>query len=191
MPVVNTALIGEDHMSTATASRGNSTVKVLGILTLVAGIIMAIAGAVTWGAVASNLSNERITVAEDASAFGGQKVNSPWTAFAQADIINHHALAATDGKTYAELPGNVIQGTQEPCEKGSSDDCVSNPLRTTAMNGSFLRASLFTSVVAFGVAFFAFGVGIVLGMVGWALIKLAAPVTVEAPVATPVPTTAV
>jgi hypothetical protein len=40
------------------------------------------------------------------------------------------------------------------------------------MNGSFLRASLFTSVVSFGVAFFAFGVGVVSLLIGWALIKL-------------------
>ena len=37
------------------------------------------------------------------------------------------------------------------------------------MTASFLRASLFTSVVSFGVAFFAFGVGVILILVGWAL----------------------
>jgi hypothetical protein len=36
---------------------------------------------------------------------------------------------------------------------------------------SFLRASLLTSVVAFGVAGFAFGVGIVLILIGWALLR--------------------
>ena len=40
------------------------------------------------------------------------------------------------------------------------------------MTASFLRASLFTSVVAFGVAFFAFGLGIVLILVGWALLRI-------------------
>jgi hypothetical protein len=41
------------------------------------------------------------------------------------------------------------------------------------MTGSFLRASLFTSVVAFGVAFMAFGIGIVLTLIGVALRKVA------------------
>ena len=41
------------------------------------------------------------------------------------------------------------------------------------MTGSFLRASLFTSVVAFGVAFMAFGVGIVLVLVGIAFRRVA------------------
>ncbi len=156
-PVVNDTntapWIGETEMATAT--RSNGTVKVLGLLTIIAGIVMVIAGGVTWGAVSSNLAAEKITVAEDASSFAGQAVNSPWTAFAQADIIKHHALKASNGKTYAEL---------------DRDD----PVRATVMNGSFLRASLFTSVVSFGVAFFAFGVGIVSILVGWALIKLAA-----------------
>jgi hypothetical protein len=40
------------------------------------------------------------------------------------------------------------------------------------MTASFLRASLFTSVVSFGVAAFAFGVGIVLILVGWALHRI-------------------
>jgi len=37
------------------------------------------------------------------------------------------------------------------------------------MDSAFLQASLFTSVVAFGVAFMAFGVGIVLALVGLGL----------------------
>ena len=64
------------------------------------------------------------------------------------------ALAASGGKTYAELP---------------KDD----PNRQVVMTGSFLRASLFTSVVAFGVAFMAFGVGIVLVLVGIAFRRVA------------------
>jgi hypothetical protein len=40
----------------------------------------------------------------------------------------------------------------------------------TAMNASFLRASLFTSVVSFGVAAMAAGVGLVLFLLGLAAI---------------------
>lgn len=146
-------------MSTAIASRSNGTVKVLGILTAIAGVVLIIAGGVTWGAVSSNLAAEKITVSADAANFAGQAVNSPWTAFAQADIIKHHALEAADGKTYAEL---------------DKDD----PVRATVMNGAFLRASLFTSVVSFGVAAFAFGIGVIALLVGWALIKLSQPASV-------------
>ncbi len=41
------------------------------------------------------------------------------------------------------------------------------------MNGSFLRASLFTSVLAFGVSAMAIGVGIVFVLIGVALLNLA------------------
>ena len=71
----------------------------------------------------------------------------------QADIINHHALEASGGATYAEL---------------AQDD----PVRDTVMNASFLRASLFTSVVAFGICVLVIGLGIVLGVIGGALRKL-------------------
>ena len=41
------------------------------------------------------------------------------------------------------------------------------------MNASFLRTSLFSSIIAFGVALFAAGVGVVNILIGWALLKLA------------------
>ena len=40
------------------------------------------------------------------------------------------------------------------------------------MTASFLRASLFTSIVAFGVAAFAVGVGVVLIVIGVALLRI-------------------
>ena len=44
--------------------------------------------------------------------------------------------------------------------------------RTSVMNGSFLRASLFTSVLSYGVCLFAIGVGLTLIILGWALNKV-------------------
>jgi hypothetical protein len=37
------------------------------------------------------------------------------------------------------------------------------------MTGSFLRASLFTSVVSFGVATMAMGLGVLVGLIGYVL----------------------
>lgn len=50
---------------------------------------------------------------------------------------------------------------------------MDDPLRATLMNASFLRASLFTSVVSFGVAAFAMGMGVLSILFGWALRRLA------------------
>lgn len=136
-------------------------VKVAGILGILGGITLIVVGVVVWVMVSSQLRAENITVPDDAMAFQGQTVAGPFTAYVQADIIQHHALEASGGKTYAELP---------------QDDAV----RATMMNASFLRASLFTSVVSFGVAAFAIGIGILSILFGLALNRLAAvPVIVR------------
>jgi ABC-type Fe3+ transport system permease subunit len=140
---------------------------------MVVGVIFAVAGVVTWFVVVNQLAAEQITVSEDADFLAGRDVRGPLTAYAQAQVINKHALEATGGKTYPEL---------------DKDD----PVRQTAMQASFLRASLFTSVVAFGVAALATVLGIVLVLLGWALHGLARDPreTVPAPPTGSVPTAA-
>lgn len=136
-------------------------VKTLGILGILGGIALIVVGVVVWIMVSTQLRAENITIPDDAIAFQGQQVAGPLTAYVQADIIQTHALHASGGKTYAEL---------------AQDD----PVRATMMNASFLRASLFTSVVSFGVAVFAIGVGVLSIMFGAALRRLAAvPVVVR------------
>ena len=136
-------------------------VKAVGILGILAGVLLIVVGIVAWIMVSTQLRAENITIPDDAMAFQGQTVAGPLTAYVQADIIQHHALEASGGKTYAELP-------------------MDDPIRATVMDASFLRASLFTSVVAFGVSAFAIGVGILSILFGWALRRLAsAPVVVR------------
>ncbi len=136
-------------------------VKIVGILGMLGGALLIIVGIIVWSTVSSQLRAENITVPEDAIAFQGQTVAGPFTAYVQADIIQHHALEASDGKTYAQLDRE-------------------DPVRATMMNASFLRASLFTSVVSFGVSAFAMGIGVLSIMFGWALHRLAgAPVVVS------------
>jgi hypothetical protein len=180
----------------ATAAKGNGTVKVLGILVVIAGVILVVAGAITWAAVASNLAKEDITVSPDAAHFAGQQVDTPWEAWAQADIINHHALTASNGLTYAQLGSaitaqqNTLKAQGKTPEEIAADPSVTTlqSQRSTVMTASFLRSSLFTSVIAFGVAVFAFGVGIISLLVGWALLNLSRPAKVA--MTTPEPNTA-
>lgn len=136
-------------------------VKVVGILGILGGIALIVVGLIVWIAVSTQLRAENITIPDDAIAFQGQVVQGPFTAYVQADIIQHHALEASGGKTYAELDRE-------------------DPVRDTMMNASFLRASLFTSVVSFGVAVFAMGIGILSILFGWALHRIAGtPVVVK------------
>ena len=128
------------------------TARTLGTIVAIVGIVMIIAGGVTYYMVHNELKAANITVADDAAFLAGDEVDGPFTAYAQA-VIDKHALEATDGKTYAQL---------------DRDD----PLRQTAMSASFLRASLFTSVVAFGVAAMAIVLGLMQVLIGWALVSL-------------------
>jgi hypothetical protein len=142
-----------DTAPRAAADRSTRSIRVLSILVIVAGAVFIVAGAVTWFVVRDQLADEKIVVSDDADNFAGEKVDGPLTAYAEADIINEHALRETDGQTYAEL---------------DQDD----PRRETVMTASFLRASLFTSVVSFGVAAFAFGLGLLHIVIGWALLRI-------------------
>jgi hypothetical protein len=117
------------------------------ITSIVLGIVLILGGVSTWIVVSTTLGAQNITVSDDANCLDGDDVNGPLSAYCEAQIIGEHALDATGGLTYAEL---------------DRDD----PLRNVAMNASFLRASLFTSVVAFGVAGMAILMGIVFLLIG-------------------------
>lgn len=117
------------------------------IASVALGVILVLAGIGTWIVVSTTLAGQNITVADDADCLAGDEVNGPFSAFCQAKVIEKHTLEATGGLTYAEL---------------DRDD----PLRETAMNSAFLQSSLFTSVVAFGVAGMAILMGIVFVLIG-------------------------
>jgi ABC-type sugar transport system permease subunit len=153
-----------DSTATSTShTRSRKSFRTTGIITIVVGIVFAVVGVVAYVTVSQTLADQRIVVADDADFLAGDEVDGPFSAYAQAQVINKHALEATGGKTYSEL---------------EQDD----PVRTTAMSASFLRASLFTSVVAFGVAFMAAAIGLVFILIGLALMSVAkAAVDVDAP----------
>ena len=137
----------------APPTHSSRLVRLLAIAVIVAGVIMIVAGAFTWFVVQDQLADEKITVSDDAERFTGDPVDGPLTAYAEANVIEKHALEASGGLTYAELDRE-------------------DPVRETVMTASFLRASLFTSIVAFGVALMAAGLGLVLILIGIALLKI-------------------
>ena len=148
-------------MTTATVQQESSgTVRVLAILVIVAGALLIVTGIFTWFNVSNQLADENITVADDAERFGGEAVEGPLTAYEQAAVINKHAWEAPGGLTYAQL---------------ESDDTA----RQTALTASFLRAALYTSVVAFGIALMAGGIGLALVLIGAALLFINRPATFE------------
>lgn len=116
------------------------------IASVILGVILILGGLTTWVMVSNTLADQNITVSED-GCLGGDEVNGPFSAYCQAKVIEAHTLETTGGLTYAELDRE-------------------DPLRDVAMNSAFLQSSLFTSVVAFGVAAMAVLMGVVFVLLG-------------------------
>ena len=127
-------------------------VKNAGIISFIAGVVLVITGIATWFLVSSTLADQNIVTSSDA-CLPGREVRGPFTTYCEAAVIDRHTQEITGGKTYAEL---------------DRDD----PLRETAMISSFLQASLFTSVLAFGVAAMATGAGVLFVIIGFAFRRL-------------------
>ncbi|MBF0689457.1 MAG: aromatic ring-opening dioxygenase LigA [Cellulomonas sp.] len=136
-------------VSTTSPAPRARRVHLLGTLLAALGILMALAGVGTWAGIAQGLAQEEITVSEDAAAFAGQPVVTPWAAWAQTEVIRADLTEMTGGLTYAEMDRE-------------------DPQRPAVATGTFLRASLITSVIAFGVALALVGIGtgFVLGGLG-------------------------
>ena len=107
---------------------------------------MIVGGIATWFVVSDTLADQKITTSDDA-CLPGRAVTGPFTAYCEAKVIEQHALEATEGLYYAEMDRE-------------------DPLREVAMNASFLQSSLFTSVLAFGVAAMAVAVGLLFVLIG-------------------------
>ena len=112
---------------------------------IIGGAIFIVSGIATYGFTSAELAQEKIVTTSDA-CLPDSEVTGPLTAYCMSEVIQKHTLDITDGLTYAELD-------------------MDDPRRETAMSSSFLRASLFTSVLAFGVSALVVGVG-VLGLIG-------------------------
>ena len=120
--------------------------KTASIASIVLGVVLILGGVATWIVVSSTLGDQQITTSGDA-CLPDRSVTDPFTAYCQAEVIEKHTLESTNGLYYAEL---------------ERDD----PLRETALTSSFLQASLFTSILAFGVAAMAAGMGVLFVLIG-------------------------
>jgi hypothetical protein len=120
--------------------------KTASIASIVLGVLLILGGAGTWILVSTTLGDQNITTSGDA-CLPNREVRGPFTAYCQAEIIEKHTLETTDGLYYAELDRE-------------------DPRRQTALTSSFLQASLFTSILAFGVAAMAGGMGVLFILIG-------------------------
>lgn len=117
-------------------------------------------GAAAWGLITKQLKDQRITVHPDHGTLAGKPVAGPMTAFAQAEVVGQHAEHIGGGKTFAEL-SEEFMAAQAAGDTAKAEE-LAGP-REMVMQAGFVRASLFTSVLAYGVSALAVGVGVVAG----------------------------
>ena len=175
------------------STTSNKPVRLIGLIMIIGGILMILAGGATWALVTTQLKAEHIVVAavtpQNPGRLAGKPVAGPFTAYAQADAINHHALDGAKGRTYAQIGDDAKALKAKLAASGlSTEEVAKNPdvlalaaTRDSTMNGSFLRASLFTSVVSFGVAALVIGLGFLFILLGVALRKVSTTTEVAAP----------
>ena len=142
-----------------------------GLVSFIAGVLILVSGAFAWGITSTQLASENITVANDAPAFAGSKVTGPLTAFYQAEAVKQHIRAASNDLTYAEL-GAKVQEARDAGDTATADQLQQT--RAMVETGNFVRASLFTSVMAFGVSALVMGAGLLFSCLGWGLYRLSA-----------------
>jgi hypothetical protein len=123
--------------------------------------------------VRSELAREQIVGTED-STIPGQLVDTGAEAQAFAQVMREHTLAATDGKTYAQM-GRFLTAdgeqtndeaaaatdpkTGEPVENGLRNMWVTATALTTALNTAYFAESVATFAIVMGIAMLVTGIG--------------------------------
>lgn len=138
-----------------TKDSGDGVVQGLAVATGLVGVISLIGGVIAWLLARSQISDEKIVVPEGPYAGSGRQIKGPLSAYAEAEAIKQIALEATGGRSYGEI---------------DSED----PVAPMAKDASLLRASIFTSVLAFGVAAYQMAYGAVLVAIAFALRRMSA-----------------
>lgn len=146
---------------------------ILGLVFLGAGFYTVARGFDAKDQVHDELVSQAIVTPPDAS-IPNVTVDSPATAKSMADVIGHHSLEATGGKTYSELGRYITKDGADTNDealaaKDANGKPVANPVRNTAFQAAALRTSLYTSVMAWNVSDLVIGLGAMIAAVGVAL----------------------
>jgi hypothetical protein len=119
---------------------------VLSLVLVGAGVVLVTQGLIAKSDVRTALEAERITTPDDAT-IPNVPVNSAATALAQAEIIQLHALEATEGRTWADMDRE-------------------DPMRPFYLSAVTLRTSLMSAYMAFKLADLVTGLGALFLVIG-------------------------
>jgi hypothetical protein len=137
--------------------------RVSGLLGILAGIFML--GVSIYGICFTyqNVVRENIVTPADAS-IPNAPLRGPFTLKAQADIIREHALKASDGKTYAEMPSKVPQMDAQGnpvLDSQGKPVMISNAARTTWVTATTLTTALNLGIITYAFSALVFFMGLV------------------------------
>lgn len=135
--------------------------KISSALAIAAGILMVV-GAI-WGICFTykNIAQEKIITPADAS-IPEKPVRGPFTLKAQADIIRHHTLEMTGGKTFSEMPRQIpkldengqpvldASGKPTMIANASRDIWITATTLTTALNLGIMTYAFSALILLFG-----------------------------------------
>lgn len=162
---------------------------VAGVVLIAFGIVAIVMGVNGRSEVRTALGEQRITATPDAAEITdgklepGQPIQTGADARAFADVMEFHALEATEGRRYAEM-GRFLTETGEetndaaeaatgpngqPVENGLRNLWVTETALATALNMSYMAEQLALFGMVVGVALLLTGVGFIILALGGAL----------------------
>jgi hypothetical protein len=169
---------------------------------IAASVILVAFGAATivigingFNEVRGEIAAQKITATPDAKELTGgklqpgQQIKTGAQAKAFADVMEHHALAATKGQYYAEMGRYVTPSGKatndpslaaktsegQPVENGQRNIWVTETALTTALNTSFFAERVAVFSIVMGVALLLTGIGFLVLTLGGALGYVAVP----------------
>ena len=160
---------------------------IAGALLIVFGVAAIVMGVNGRNEVHDKLAEQQITGTPDAAELTDGKlqpdepVDTGAEAKAFADVMEHHALEATDGRRYAEMGRFLTASGEEtddesaaakdpqtgrPVENGARNLWVTETALATALNMSYMAGQLALFAIVVGVALVLAGIGFVVLTVG-------------------------
>jgi hypothetical protein len=141
------------------------------------GVGAVVIGVGGYNTVRDEITAQQITATPDAGELSGgvlapgQAIRTGAQARAFADVMEHHTLAATQGKRYAEMgrfltPAGKDTNDEALAAKGANGQPVENGLRNMWVTETALTTALNTSFFAERVAYFSIVMGIALLLTG-------------------------
>ncbi|HEX6263126.1 MAG TPA: hypothetical protein VF097_09800 [Actinomycetota bacterium] len=149
------------------------------IVLILFGIGAAVLGTLGFLEVRDTIAQESITATPDAAEIEGvnlepgQEIRTGGEAKEFAEIIRSHALEATGGRAFAEIPRYITETGEETDDEAAAATTeegrpVENPVRgiwntatafTTALNTAYLAEQIALFTIAMGVALVLVGIG--------------------------------